>query len=190
VQNIAHHSHQYLRKKPNRKETQMLTRRQYAGINELARGLRIDPAAVSRRVSRLEASGEIQTRGGPRRAKLVDIADYCRVAGIKLESFDAPPTMIESMAMRRQLGDGADQDRRMAAARSYCLLAQSALEDSGAKKSVEKLDVALGSIDRDLLRAVIVENQSPTEISKLKAWPLSLLLARIRIALDLVADIV
>ncbi len=167
----------------------MLTRR-WAGINELGRALKIDPAAVSRRVARLEARGEIETREGPRRAKLVDLAEYGRATGIDFESFCALPTMIEQLAHRGQLGDGVERDRRMATVKRYCDALLRSSHDVDAAKTIEKVDTALGYIDRDLVRAILIDNQSPSEISKLRGYPSGHLIARIRGALDLVAGIV
>lgn len=50
-------------------------------ISEIARQRGVDKAAVSRRVSRLEAEGRVATRPGPRGSKLVNIAGYDYAVG-------------------------------------------------------------------------------------------------------------
>ena len=64
------------------------------------------------------------------------------------------------MAHRGQLGHGVEQGRHMNTAKC-CRLVLAAESDCQSGNCVEKIDAALGSIDRDLLRAVIMENQSP-----------------------------
>jgi DNA-binding Lrp family transcriptional regulator len=163
-------------------------RRQFAGVNELARALQIDKAAVSRRVARLETRGEIETRQGPYRSKLVDVAAFGRVSGIDSERLNALPTMVDCMAARGQLGEGAESEQRLKAAAKFRDLLQSATFDVEAQKCVEKVEVALGYIDRDLVRSVILENRSPSELSKLSGKSATHLLERIRAALDIVAS--
>ena len=158
--------------------------RQYAGLGEVARALQIDPAAVSRRVARLEAKGRITTRSGPNRMKLINLADFSRVTGIDVERLKLP-SIIELIAARGGLGAGANLERRVAACRRYCELIAS--PDAEAKKIVEKIDGDLGCIDRDLVHAVLVRNRSMTEIAQCNAWRVASVLDRFCVALDVIA---
>ena len=47
-------------------------------VSELARVRRVDKAAISRRVARLEAAGAVTTRPGPRGSKLINAAEFTR----------------------------------------------------------------------------------------------------------------
>jgi hypothetical protein len=53
----------------------------FATISELGRLRGVDKAAISRRVARLEAQGLLQSQRGARGTKLVNIAEFDRVAG-------------------------------------------------------------------------------------------------------------
>jgi DNA-binding transcriptional ArsR family regulator len=50
-------------------------------VSDLARRLRVSKQAVSKRIERLESSGVLQTRSGPRGAKLVNLAQFDKAAG-------------------------------------------------------------------------------------------------------------
>lgn len=54
-------------------------------VSDLARQKGIDKAAISRRISRFEADGQLSTRAGARGSKLVNLAEYERVAGQHLD---------------------------------------------------------------------------------------------------------
>ena len=55
-------------------------------VSALARARGVDKAAISRRVARLEAAGALTTRAGERGTKLINVAEFERVAG---ETVDA-----------------------------------------------------------------------------------------------------
>lgn len=55
-------------------------------ISDLARQKGIDKGAISRRIARFEADGLLTTRPAPRGAKLVNVAEYERVAGQHLDA--------------------------------------------------------------------------------------------------------
>lgn len=50
-------------------------------VSNLARRLRVSKQSTSKRIERLESSGVLQTRSGPRGTKLVDLAQFDKAAG-------------------------------------------------------------------------------------------------------------
>ena len=52
----------------------------WASVSDLARLKGVNKAAISRRVTRLEAQGLLKSRRGARGAKLIDVAEFDRVA--------------------------------------------------------------------------------------------------------------
>jgi DNA-binding MarR family transcriptional regulator len=53
----------------------------WLSISELARAKGVDKSWISRRVANLEAHGKIETRDGPNRGKLVNVAQFDRAVG-------------------------------------------------------------------------------------------------------------
>ncbi len=72
-------------------------------ISALARARGIDKSAISRRVARLEVAGALTTRAGERGTKLVNVAEFDRVAG---ETVDAVRAENGRMAGSARDGDG------------------------------------------------------------------------------------
>jgi hypothetical protein len=52
----------------------------WASISELARLKSVSIPAISKRVARLEATGALQTKSGPKGSKLVNVASFDRIA--------------------------------------------------------------------------------------------------------------
>jgi len=80
----------------------------WIGINELARQKGIAPSVMSRRITKLEAQGLLETRLGPRNSKLVNLVAYDRIRSETRdairesvqdrESLVAPPERVPSAA--------------------------------------------------------------------------------------------
>ncbi|WP_174514069.1 MarR family transcriptional regulator [Methylocella tundrae] len=79
----------------------------WISVSDLARQKGVDKAAVSRRISRLESLGSLETRTGARGTKLVNIAAYDRAVG---ETGDAIRTMNGAGATHQPppSGNGSD----------------------------------------------------------------------------------
>jgi hypothetical protein len=78
----------------------------WVGISELARLKGVDKSWISRRVAALEERGKIETRDGPNRAKLVNLAQFDRAVG---ETTDLAKEQAAATA-RANRNDGADDD--------------------------------------------------------------------------------
>jgi len=78
----------------------------WLGISELARVKGVDKSWISRRVAALEELGKIETRDGPNRAKLVNLAQFDRAVG---ETTDLAKEQAAATA-RANRNDAADDD--------------------------------------------------------------------------------
>lgn len=99
-------------------------------VSALARRRGVDKAAISRRVARLEAAGALTTRAGERGTKLINVAEFDRVAG---ETVDA----VREANGRRP---GAARDGEVVA--SGGLLSRAQASKTAAQARLAHLDLA------------------------------------------------
>ena len=105
-------------------------------VSALARARGVDKAAISRRVARLEAAGALTTRAGERGTKLINVAEFDRVAG---ETVDA----VRSANGRRA---GAARDGDVVASGGLLSRAQASKTAAQARLAHLELGQRLGQL--------------------------------------------
>lgn len=148
----------------------------WIAVSELARQKGVDKAAISRRVTRLEAQGALQTRSGAGGTKLVNIAAYDRAVGQTADAIrtmngtGSPPPPPPAPAPRSPDDAGADPvlAREQARNASYqAELRRLDLEErTGKLLPVEAVAAASRACAEKIIRAV---EQQPSRADEIAA---------------------
>jgi DNA-binding Lrp family transcriptional regulator len=165
------------------KENDVISR---ATISDVARAIGVNKSTVGRQVAKLEQSGRITIHNGPNREKRIDLAQYAKESGVDAAVLSASlPNRTVHLASHGWLGPEADARRRVRAAEAYIELCRQS--DHAALAHLVALRHDLGSADSDLLRSILVENRTTTEIARSESRPVSFLNQRLALALDVCA---
>jgi hypothetical protein len=126
-------------------------------ITALARAEGVDKALMSRRVKQLK----LETRRGPRGAKLVAVASYLQAVGRPATDEPGPPgDQLDRLARKGKLGRGAEADARLKAARAYQGLSlRAAGGDLKAAARIGEINRALGVDATERCRALLIEGR-------------------------------
>jgi len=146
----------------------------WIGINELARQKGIAPSVMSRRITKLEAQGLLQTRLGPRSSKLVNLVAYDRVRSETRdairesvqdrESLVAPPERAPFVAGSSSDPNDKSLAREQARRMSYqAELSRLDLEERlGKLVSVEDVSAAMSECAEAIVRGLEQLPSAPT----------------------------